>query len=737
MSTETQVGTAAHSLSGDSDKKDNYLSNVILNQTIGNSPYSSVSKAITGSLLSGPYASMSGFRSWALDKFASSVPITAFGFYEEVTKSTDLFTVEIALKTLSAFTGKTITMNEVHVGTADLDIFAEYHMRNFYPYGTPAGWYYTAEPSKGTMNLYVPGNAYGSVVDISDFSAGDPFLYVAGFVHEINVTNPFTAIVRINNQPGFEYVFHASRAIQLSRRQLFPIIPLRLENKFVNEAPYKDDLEDLCTKAYKRATGMKLEGLLDQINESDGIGDIDFAYLLQGVAANDKSDIGKRYIYNFLKSLTGMVAVTRLDFDRWKLDNAWYSANNISLAQWTTAFNNQTYINGSLPPNIYPAGLPQYTEIRSNVNFVGVQNLDMSIKVFAADRKLHTGNTWLMGKDEVVFFMKPDTSFTADGVAETMNSFEILYYDGVNSHQIFLEGVYLVNNVYADKKMILSFTEEYAKTGETSAFVFPMHEPTLRSVNIIDKNQLMSTSSIIVFNSYNIIDIPWYQSGIFKVFLFLGAIAFGVATGGIGAATVGLLGTNMAVGAAIGLSGLAAVFAGAVVNAIAAMILMSLISVASTAIFGDEIGAIVGAIIGMVAMTVGLSFASGGTWETAFDTLTRADKLLELTDATIDGVTAYINHGTTKKYELIEEERKKYEKQMEELNKLIEERTANHFKVDTLADGPSTKIDRHIPETPDTFFKRTLLTGADISNITIDMVHNYPEHNLKLPTKEV
>ena len=90
------------------------------------------------------------------------------------------------------------------------------------------------------------------------------------------------------------------------------------------------------------------------------------------------------------------------------------------------------------------------------------------------------------------------------------------------------------------------------------------------------------------------------------------------------------------------MTGIAALIVGAVANALAAMILTKLIGYASTKVFGDKIGAIVGAIASVVAVSIGTGMANGATMAESFNGLMSAPNLIQLSNAAGNGYAQYM-----------------------------------------------------------------------------------------------
>ncbi len=172
-----------------------------------------------------------------------------------------------------------------------------------------------------------------------------------------------------------------------------------------------------------------------------------------------------------------------------------------------------------------------------------------------------------------------------------------------------------------------------------SGFIFPLHYGTFAEMPLTDSTQMSTACVFLVFNAYVTVDIPWWQSGIFQILLIvIIAIAAAVFTGGAG---LGILGTNLALGTSLGFTGVTAAIIGSVANALAAVALTSLIGFFATSIFGDEIGAIVGAVLSFVIMQGLTSFNTTGIFN--FNDLFKIDTLLMLMDATGNAYTAMVS----------------------------------------------------------------------------------------------
>lgn len=196
-------------------------------------------------------------------------------------------------------------------------------------------------------------------------------------------------------------------------------------------------------------------------------------------------------------------------------------------------------------------------------------------------------------------------------------------------------------------------------------------------------------------------------------------------TGGAGA---GLLGSAATVGAAVGLTGIAALIVGAVANALAAMILTKLIGYASTKVFGDKIGAIVGAIASVVAVSIGTGMANGATMAESFNGLMSAPNLIQLSNAAGNGYAQYMQAAVK---DTIAETQKVLE-DYSERSKEISEQYADVIGTGNGIIDPTQIMNstQAMFENMDSFLSRTLLTGSDISDMTVSMLTSFADVTL-------
>ena len=345
------------------------------------------------------------------------------------------------------------------------------------------------------------------------------------------------------------------------------------------------------------------------------------------------------------------------------------------------------------------------------------------------------GEFWFHVGPELVLpsVSKPDIFNTGISVQENRYSRVYLFHQYSKRRYRRLECVGLIhhNYIYEGHAAVDDAAAALADP-EESGFIVPMHYPTLITLGGVKATQLATSCSYLVFNSYSIVKIRWYERGIFKIILVIASVALSIFTAGASlAAAGGILGANLAVGVAIGASAASAAVVGAVANALAAIVLTTIISEASVALFGEKIGAIIATVVSIVAMKYAGQYANTGNFDVNWSDMMRADKLLELGSAVSKTYTDWVNADTAEMYAEAQSLLTGQEDKLAEVAKLSEEilgMTSGEINPMMLTDAKE-----YFGETSETFLSRTLMTGTDIAELTRAMVENFAEISLELP----
>lgn len=541
-----------------------------------------------------------------------------------------------------------------------------------------------------------------------------------------------------------------------TRREFFPVLPLRIDNRFIDEDPYKDSIYDDVKKAYTKAYGSKITKMLDELNDNDDLDDLDFAFLVFGVTINEKDNSGKLYMYEFLKNLMQSQLTSKAEFEGYQNMLAAQAKQQVEFNRWDSAvINNLKGQIDRLDP-VYPTyPPPRISNFILDSNMPHMDNYKITISWSYISEELHIGKGKTNAKKGDLWFESAAPilgSANVDNLREgsligrafrstlsaDSNKRIYLYHqtDKLTYRRLEIVGLTHSNYVYKNKSVVTTAYDAIKDTDEESTFFFPMHYPTLKELPLKNQNQLGYCSRLLLLNCYIKKKIKWYQRGIFKIVFAIAMIAISVITMNptVLGAMPGLLGTNLAVGTMLGLAGTAAVIAGSVANMVAAMILTTVIQKASVELLGEKWGQLIGAVASFVALQFGANFAMNGNFNLDWSKLFRVDNLLNVTKAVSTGYAGFVQADIQKMMEDYENASSEYKEQM----KMIDEKMAELYGSSTWID-PMMFVDMasasepNFRESHDSFIQRTLLTGSEICEMSMAMISEFTNVSLELP----
>lgn len=538
--------------------------------------------------------------------------------------------------------------------------------------------------------------------------------------------------------------------------EFYPFMPVRIDNVSIMHNSYANDYEQLV-RGYRRAfQGERLSSLVEAVEDNDAIDDIDYAYIVFGVSLNVKEMACRKYIFNFMENLIPFQrsgsgnAMAELQADV----NAYNSALN-ALETWESQVDNHSGNFGLIPdrPELPKISPPPTSTIRLAEDKFG---FDVRLNWVHIEINQYNGNYGNLSsipggavkKDDLILVNGPsftwqerDTYNSWAGIGQetkvqfitkSVPSMYIYWQVGSNTYRrMQIWGFNHQNYVYGGKSVDISSTEAL-NDDEESGFVIPLHYPTFSNMNIVDYTQMSTANTHILFNSYEVTIQRWYERGIFKILLVILIIVIAVVISpGAFSAGGGVLGGNLAIGSALGLTGTAALVAGVVSNYIASMIISQVLSIVGTALFGEKWGALFAAIAGF-AFGMAMSGAK----------LFSAQGLLGLANAIANGYAGWVQGDINEMREDWESDRQAYEDRMDYINDLMSELLGGNdlnfnpmFLTDSLnGNGYGRGGQRgYLPETSDEFIQRTTMTGTDIVELTHSMVYDYVDMTNTLP----
>lgn len=470
------------------------------------------------------------------------------------------------------------------------------------------------------------------------------------------------------------------------------------------------------------------------------------------MALNVVDNSAREYIYEFFSNLQTFQTTSSSGWGDFETAISDYETAQATLQQW--------YIDNNLPDYADPADYPLFGTSRPEIPVVekpdstmiqltsdDIPEYDMRLSWINIDEETgsglgkvdaEVGELWFeIGTSATWSENHPYYDGGSEGegwkdnyVEQSIPVVELYWQVSESSYKkLIIRGMVHENYVYSSHSVSITAKEALEDT-EESGFIVPMHYPTMREMSLVDSTQMVTANTWIVFNCYTITKQKWWQTGFFKLLLIVAIIAISVIFAPAGAAAAGgLLGTNVAVGTALGLTGTSAIIAGAVANALAGMVVSLIVQEVATKLFGAKIGAIVAAVVGF-ALSAGMVGPSAGSMNFNFANMLKVDNILKLTQAIGKAYQGWVEGDIAEMQSDLEGLEDEYESQLEEIQAL-----ASEFNTGVYLDPMrlTNVLDTSISESPSQFLSRTTMTGTDIIDFSFDLIYNFTDITLKLP----
>lgn len=777
-STKIYVSSVVYNLNGDDYDPAWFAPSTILTHVLQNTP--SIAEDITNGLLAGSGMKYRKFFNWMIRSgYADAVGLATSTYYDTNDISNEeLINAITANLTTPLVENQSIVIDDWYIGEYNEYRFADQWIQQNRPdlWGTNyeveitrtiayRGTSYTDSDRKKhtTLRKY---NYFITITDTNGTKLGD--IKISEWISR---TENITYIDTNNRYLYIRYAIHTFDPITLTatdqwfyliygyktgnaiydalfktavpyERSYAPYIPVRIWNQMVPDV--SSELYNWCKKASKRIfDGKTYDQLLEQVEDNPSIGDIDFTYVHFGVAINTPFQVGKKYIFQFIKNLYeafGDKTVNLIDpEDPYnELIDKYPSflvrlINNNDRQVWVKS-NNSTY-------NInFDIGIGWDTMTTGSMT--GIHSPSGKVDEYWFDRYTRTREytvTVEEGGD--------------NGGTHTETRTKTIYYTRFN-HQVTANRVeyYVVsqlayaNKIYKGRSVSYRAYNEILKTDEDSGFIFPLQINTFKDISMVDSTDLAQFCGYLIFNCYEKVKKKWYQSGFFGFIItvivvivtiyFTAGTTTGPAVAGSTAATSGVTSAATTIGTSLGLSGMVAtIVGGAILMAASALVTVAITKVV-TAVLGDSLFAqILGTVLATVASVyTGMAmtnFAQSGTFMTSTATLwgemCSASGLLKLGIASLNTYTNYLNTSMQEMQQDALKFSQTYEQQLEKINQAYAELFGSTSNA-----GLVTNAMLHQYEPMDTFLTRTLLTGSDIAQMSLDMVSNFVDYTLNL-----
>jgi hypothetical protein len=687
---ETYVASTVYNLAGAEAERVSFLKTTVVGNIIGSSGFT-MADTIRNVFLSGPGISGRGFFRWALNNYQGlGVPKSSLGGVFNMS-------AESVAAHVPKPDGYTVQIQSVEVGPIDYSWWAEQWLITNRTSRLTEDW--TADTINGGTQIRIsyadgtsdtftptgmdPAGTYVYVV----YSPVDPGGVAQNSVYWIYKVGSGNAVL------------DAAVSAGAAQGDFFPVIPFRHENKFLSST-YMPAAYELAKKAYRKASGRrKYSEMVDKIAENPSLGDIDHAYMAYGVCLNVKEKACREYIFRLFKRMApgntsgGTTSAVPLRSLRVRSSGSLLPNSLDMEIRWSAI----SLIQGSglVRPNVYKRG--DYWIEKSGVQPGG------SIGIIA-------GTIINISRGDVgkitIYWQKTDTSWEA----------------------VEISGLVHYNHIYRDKSVKIGAHEALDDPDDTG-FIVPLHYPTVRQMSLAKSTQMMTASTFMVFNSYKVVKQKWYQTGIFKIFVFVLMIVIVVVFPPAGGAVAAGLGAIAAT--AIGLTGILAIIVAVAINALVAMIVSKILGAIATEIFGEKWGAIIGAVLTMITMVAMGPLTAGQGLSAVWANMMNPVNIIGMTNAVLGGVQGYMQASAAQWGQKTQNMMESYEKQMKEIQDKLSDLLGNSrgmINPMQLTDAGSLFI-----ESEEQFLSRTLMTGPDIANMTLDMLTNFAEYTTSLP----
>lgn len=556
-------------------------------------------------------------------------------------------------------------------------------------------------------------------------------------------------VYAVNDQKAFIYkrgtdpIFDALFEDAIESDYFFPVIPIKYDsNPGTKPRPIyiSDSNDSLDRQIYakskrvlaKASTKTGYDDIVATLKDNGGANGINYAYVLFGSSLNSPAFTAKKYIYEFFKLYGDYSSESANVFNSYLQARQVAQESREDWVAWNDAQQNPANpLYGTPEPLIIP--YPRVPE--RSVSLRSTRKLNLDYKVSWAHISSETGTGRLNDQaPRSIQIEKANSSIPVtdldieiiDGNIQqitTINprsgAIRIRYQiDEDNWEVLTVDGLISVNMIHRGKSINIS-AHAALDDDEESGFIIPLHETPFRSMRLVDATQFAGSNTYLMLNYYSDTKQKWYQTKAFKIIITVVIIVVSVFSAGAGAgAGAGAASIGSQVAAAVGLTGVAATVFAAAVNAIAGLIISRIVSQAAIALLGDEIGMIVGAIVSMVAVGAMNSYFAGQPIN-LLDSFNSVN-LLKLAGTISGDLAKYYQEKVVALQKEAQNYVEEFKKESDKLNKLFSEEFGNRAYIDPIDFYQRIMESAPMYETPDQFFARTLMTGSDICNVSLN-----------------
>lgn len=735
----TAVASSVYNLAGDVNERPQFLRSLVLGATFQNNGRTSISETIRRGFAGGPAMKVRNFFRWAEDNYqAIGVPQGTLGSLVRVN-------VDVVTAQLPALAGHKPVVQYVRAESFNYSYWAEQYMFENYPALANTAWTSDMD-SGGTIKItFADGTSVGFTPAVDQEA-----VYIYAIYNYID-----QATKAWGNAKMFIYKIGSGNAaldnIVTRTRDLgeyVPFIPVRLDNKWVKDVNPAAAL--LAKKAYKKALNADIEELIDQLAENEDLDEIDYAYVAFGVPLNVKERASREYLFRFFDKCRLKQTRSNTDFAAWTGAESRFDDSVHEWEGWMGSLMNGTTSTASVARGKQPVAFGNEVKIKSNGDLN--VNIDITISWQSISETHGTGKKTPDAKKGDVWITYGATGINLKEMPLLFGRLDLGKIAGKMKVPIYIHwqvtdnswrtltitGLEHDNRIYKKKSVNISALEALTDD-EESGFLVPLHYATMKEMSLVDQTQMMTAGAYLLLNSYKVVKKKWYQTWWFSVILFVAIIVITVVTAGTGTAPA--LAAFTSIAAAAGLTGIVALIVGAILNTLAMMIIGKILMAASIEVFGAKWGALIGSIL-TIAVTFGANAAiSGQSIASALNALGSATSLIQLSSSVGNGIAGFIQGDTmetmNKIQNVADQSKLDLKKVQDAYNQNIGYSGVTLDPMGLTGDrfDPYAFVQKYqnfVPETRDDFLARTLLTGSDIADMTMDIIGNFVTYSTRI-----
>lgn len=735
-SKKTYVSSTVYNLAGPIEDRSSFFKTVFVREILTRGPQTSLGTGIVRQQMTGPASVQRNFFRWAKDNYPDGVLSGSISNQRNID-------AERLRRFIPVPAGKKVVVLGAHIDSGDFIYWVEKHILETKPELFDQGWSCDIATGTNQVGILYPDSST-EVIVLQDYNPSKDYVFAYYSVVNEDGSGPTQSqSVFIYELGSGVFALDLLDVKQKPDPEYYPVIPLRVDNHSIRHPNFNAHYA-LFEKAYKKAIGSDIGDILDSIEDNDQIGDIDYAYLVHGVELNTQENEGKRFLYEYLRGLESYQNRNSTPARTWmNQTNTAYENFVAQLTAWESDQASGGPLFGTTMPQNKVREMPDMSRIdiqtpgtsgfafRFTLSWAGIEE---TIGIGVGKTGAKVGDIWWDTSPANI--QQAGMPIIRDGSVRLFNGHKFehnrLYWQDKPDSYRWLDIYDLVheNHVYGNKSVRITVQEALAESDE-SGFMIPLHEPSLRKMSLVARNELVLSSRQIVLNSYQVVTTKWYQKTIFKViFAIILTVVFAPAG-------IGLLGAHVAVGTALGFAGTTALIVGATANIIAAIVLTSIIQAGATELFGDKIGAIVTAVVMMYTMQYvgGLHLDGAGSFN--WGDMMKAENLLRLTDSVASGIQGFAQAEQADLMQQGADAFASYNSSMSDIeNKSKELLGYGGAVIDPLMLLDMQDSSLRPMESSRAFLSRTLMTGSEIASLSFVMIESYVDLNLRLPTHD-